>query len=156
VPVGTAVLVTVIGPVVPPAGAVAVNCVEDTWVTVVALVPWKLTVDVLLKPTPVIVTTVPAGPCLGLSPVIDMVGVKLVELVPVPAGVVTEIFPGTAPSGTTAFSCVADTNVTDGETSPPNLTVAPGARCVPLIVTVLPVLPDAGENESTVGGLWTR
>ena len=129
--------VTEIVPVVPPAGAVAFNCVLLTCCTVAALVPWNFTVDVLLKPAPVIVTTVPAGPPAGLRPVIDSVGVKLVPLVPAPAGVVTEIFPTAAPLGTTAFSCVPDTNVTEGEASPANFTVAPGAKWVPLIVTVL-------------------
>lgn len=39
--------------------------------------------------------------------VIDSVGVKFAALVAVPAPVVTEIFPATAPSGTVALICVA-------------------------------------------------
>ncbi len=93
---------TAIGPVVPPAGAVAFSCVEETWVTLVAGVPLNFTVELLSNPTPVIVTTVPAGPNEGLSPVIDRFGVKLAELEPLPAGVLTVIWPGVAPSGTTA------------------------------------------------------
>jgi hypothetical protein len=155
VPVGAAVLVTVTGPVRQPQGAVTCNSVEDTWVTPANLTPPKSTVEVLLKPTPVIVTTVPAGPPDGLSPVIDRVGVKLVELVPVPARVVTAILPAAAPFGTTAFSWVPDTNVTNGETNGPNFTVAEGTKSVPLIVTVVrPVIPEAGLNELTVGGLY--
>src|SRR5690349_11263325 len=98
------------GPVVAPAGTVALSCVAETCVIAVAAVALNFTVDVLLKPTPLIVTTVPAGPPPGLKLVIDRLGVKFVALVPVPATVVTAILPGTAPFGTTALSCVPDTN----------------------------------------------
>ncbi len=64
---------------------------------------------------------------------------------------VTEILPTTAALGTTAFNCSVDTNVTDGEASAPNFTVAPGAKYVPLIVTELPVIPEDGVNELSVG-----
>jgi hypothetical protein len=83
--------------------------------------------------------------------VIDSVGWNLVELLAVPRIVVTAILPVTAPLGTTAFSCVPETNVTDGEASAPNFTFASGAKCVPLIVTVLPVIPSWGLNEPQVG-----
>ncbi len=86
-PVTPVVLVTVIGPIVAPAGTVAFSCVAETCVIAVAGVALHFTVEVLLKPTPLIVTTVPAGPPLGLKPVIDRLGVKFVALVPVPAGV---------------------------------------------------------------------
>jgi hypothetical protein len=126
VPVGLVVFVTVICPVVAVAGTVALSWTDETWVTVDALMPWNSTVEVEVNPTPLIVTLVPAGPLEGLKPVIDRVGVKLVELDPVPAGVVTEIFPALAPLGTTALSWTADTNVTDGEARVPNFTIAPG------------------------------
>jgi hypothetical protein len=83
--------------------------------------------------------------------VIDRVGLKFVTLCAVPAGVVTLTWFAVAPFGTTASSCVVDTNVTDGETNEPNLTVAPGTKSVPLIVTVLPVIPSCGLNEPQVG-----
>jgi hypothetical protein len=53
------------------AGAVAVICVAETYVTLVAAVVPNSTVDALLKPDPVIVTSVPplAEPELGLMPV---------------------------------------------------------------------------------------
>lgn len=72
---GAVVLLTVICPVVPPAGAVACSCVDDTWVTVDDGVPLNATLEVPVNPTPVIVTTVVAGPWFGLMPVIDSVGV---------------------------------------------------------------------------------
>ena len=151
VPVTPVVLVTLICPVVAPAGTVALSCVAETWVIVVAAVAFNFTVEVLLYPTPLIVTTVPAGPPPGLKLVIDRLGVKFVALVPVPAGVVTLIVPGTAPLGTVALSCEVDTNVIDGAARAPNFTVALCTKLVPLIVTVLPVIPDAGVNEATVG-----
>jgi hypothetical protein len=45
-------------------------------------------------------------------------------------------------------------NATDGDGNAPNLTVASGTNSVPLIVTVLPVIPEAGPNELTVGGFY--
>jgi hypothetical protein len=112
--------------VVAPAGTWALSWTDETWVTVVELVPLNFTVELELNPTPLIVTTVAAGPLDGLKLVIENVGVKFVELVPVPPGVVTETFPGTAPSGTIALSCVTDANVTEGEARAPNFTFAPG------------------------------
>jgi hypothetical protein len=125
--------------------------VADREVTV-AVVPLKFTTDFELNPTPLIVTDVPAAPLVGLKPVIDSVTVKLLVLVPVPAAVVTEILLDPAPSGTTAFSSLVDTNDTVGDVLEPNLTFAPGTKFVPLIVTVLPVIADVGANDATVGG----
>ena len=144
-------MVTVIGPLVAPVGTVALSCVEDREVTV-AVVPLNFTTDFELNPTPLIVTDVPTGPLVGLRPVIDSVTVRLVLLVAVPAAVVTEISPVTAPLGTTAFSSVLDTNDTFGEPFEPNLTFAPGTKLFPMIVTVLPVIPAVGVNDDTVGG----
>jgi hypothetical protein len=126
--------------------------VDETWVTLEAAAPLNFTVELLLKPTPLIVTTVPVGPLAGAKPVIDSVTVKFEALVPVPAGVVTEILPVTAPLGTVALIWMPDTNVTVAEAFVPNLTVAPGTKPVPLIVTVPPVIPDVGVKELTVGG----
>jgi hypothetical protein len=151
VPTGAAVLVTVIGPVVAPAGTVAFRRVADTWVTVVAVVPLNLTAELLLKPRPLIVTTVPTGPVFGEKLVIDSVGVKFVAPVDaVPAGVVTVIGAGTAPLGTVTFSWVALEDVTLAFLVP-NVTLAPGLRPVPAIVTVLPVIPECGVNDVIVG-----
>jgi hypothetical protein len=77
--------------------------------------------------------------------------VKLVALEPAPAGVRTVIVPVLAPLGTVAVSFAVETNVTDGELRLPNLTVAPGTKLAPLIVTGVPALPVAGLNELTVG-----
>ena len=81
----------------------------------------------------------------------DRVTVKLALLVPVPAASVTDSLPVTAPLGTTAFSLLVDTNVTDGDAVAPNLTFAPGTKCDPVSVTVAPVVPDVGVKELTVG-----
>jgi hypothetical protein len=113
VPIGAVVLVTVIGPSVAVGGTVAVSFVAETNVTALAATPLNFTLELLVNPTPVSVTTVPRGPLVGAMAVIDSVGVKLAALVAVPAAVGTEIFPATAPSGTVALICVADTTVND-------------------------------------------
>jgi hypothetical protein len=126
VPVGAVELVTAIGPVVAAAGTVAFSWEEETNV-VVAAVPWNLAFELALKPIPLIVTTVPLGPRVGLKPVIDKVGVKFVALAALPALSDAEILPATeSPLGTTARSWVVETNVTVGEVSLPNLTVIRG------------------------------
>jgi hypothetical protein len=112
--------------------------------------PLNFTLELLVNPTPRIVTTVPAGPLAGVRLVIDSVGVKFAELVPVPAAVVTETLPATAPLGTDALICVADSTLNDALT-PPNVTLLAPLKFVPVIVTLLPVMPVVGVNELTVG-----
>ena len=70
-----------------------------------AAVPLKATADAPVKFVPVIVTLVPAGPLVGVKPVI--VGalaaiVKLLALVAVPPAVATLSGPVVAPAGTVA------------------------------------------------------
>jgi hypothetical protein len=95
-------VVTVIFPVVAPVGTVAVIFVAEFTVNV-AVVPLNLTEVAPVKFVPVIVTEVPTGPKVGVNEVIvgapAVVTVKLVELVAVPPGVVTAIFPVVAPPG---------------------------------------------------------
>src|SRR5205085_3758339 len=97
-----AAFVTVIFPLVAPVGTVALICVSEFTVNVVAAVPLKLTPVAPVKPVPVRVTLVPAGPLTGVNEVMlgTTVTVKLVALVPVPAAFVTVIFPLAAPVGT--------------------------------------------------------
>jgi len=150
VPIGAVVLVTVTGPVVAVAGTLAVSFVAETNVTVLAATPLNFTVEPAVNPSPATVTSVPGGPVRGPMPVIDSVVVKFDALVPVPAAVVTEIFPAAAPSGTVALICVAETTLNDAVRVPNFTTVAP-LKFVPVIVTALPVIPDIGVNELTAG-----
>jgi hypothetical protein len=152
VPFGTAEFVTVITPVVAPDGTVAWSSVEDTNVTADAATAWNFTVDVLVNPIPLIVTTVPDGPLLGVKPVIDNVGVNCLLLAWLPWSLLTVIVaaPG-SPFGTTALIDVPEVIVTVGEFSDPNWTTTPAANPVPVIVTVLPVIPEVGVNDVIVG-----
>src|SRR4029453_6849555 len=96
--------VTEIGPVVAPAGTVAVIC-ESEFTVNVAMVPLNRTALTPVKPTPVMTTEVPITPLVGLNDVIanpPPVTVKLVALVAVPPGVVTLMGPVVAPAGTVA------------------------------------------------------
>src|SRR5947209_9337637 len=82
-------VVTRIGPVTAPVGTVAVICVPEFTVKLVA-VPAKLTALAPVKPLPVMVRLVPTGPLVGVKEVIEggTVTTKLEELVPIPAGAV--------------------------------------------------------------------
>jgi hypothetical protein len=63
-------VITLIGPVVAPAGTVAVICVSEFTVYVPA-VPLNMTAVASVNPLPLIVTDVPTGPLEGLKPVIN-------------------------------------------------------------------------------------
>jgi hypothetical protein len=76
--------------------------------------------------------------------------VKVMELVPVPLGVVTLILPVTAPTGTVAVIWVAEL-ITKLARTPPNRTAVAPVNAVPVILTAVPVRPLVGENEEIVG-----
>ena len=150
VPTGAAVLVTLIVPLLAPLGTVAFSFVEDTYVTVLAAAPLKLTVEVLVKPTPVIVTTFPGAPLAGVKLATDSVGLNRPLLVAVAAGVVTVMSAESAPLGTVASICVEESTV-NVAFAVPKCTAVALPRPVPVIVTALPVIPDVGVNAVIVG-----
>jgi hypothetical protein len=150
-------VVTRIFPSVAPEGTVAVILVEeftvkdaDTLLNVTEVV----VKPVPLKFVPLIVTEVPMGPEVGEKEL--MVGAggavtsKLDELVAVPPGVVTRIFPSVAPEGTVAVILVEEFTVKDADTLL-NVTELTLTKFVPLIVTEVPTGPEVGENELIVG-----
>jgi len=98
--------VTLILPVVAPVGTVAVICVAELTVKLVALTLLKLTAVAPVKPVPVIVTTVPTGPDVGVKDVIvAQVAATVKSAVLVTTGatpVSTLTFPVVAPEGTDA------------------------------------------------------
>ena len=96
-------VVTVTGPLLAPAGTVAVIIVAELTVKVAAL-PLNATAVAPLKLVPVTVTDIPTPPLAGLNVVIvgAATTVKLLELVAVPPAVVTVTGPLLAPAGTVA------------------------------------------------------
>jgi hypothetical protein len=156
-------VVTVILPVVAPVGTVAVICVAEFTVNVVALVVLNFTELVVklapptvpLKFVPVILTDVPIGPKAGVNEVIVGAGavatVKLVALVFCPAAVYTWIGPVVAPAGTTAVTEVALVVVGVTRLEVLKRTWVGAVVNVPLIVTVEPTKPVAGEKVGTPG-----
>src|SRR5207245_1740699 len=76
--------------------------------------------------------------------------VKLVALVPVPAVVVTDIGPVSAVLGTVALIDVADSTVKDA-TCPLNFTEVTPVKSLPLIVTIVPAVPEAGLKDEIFG-----
>lgn len=141
-------VVTEILPVVAPEGTVTVIFVEEFTVNVVE-VPLNFTAVAPVKRVPLMVTEAPADPLVGLNDVIvgPVVTVKLAELVAVPAGVVTEIFPVVAPVGTVAVILVEESTVNFAADVPLNFTPVAPVKFVPLIVTEVPTGPLVGLNE---------
>jgi len=147
-------VVTLILPVCAPDGTTAVIWVAELTVNVVALVFLNCTSVAPVKFFPVMTTVVPTGPLVGAKDVIvgaaTVVTVKFAPLVAVPNGVVTLILPVTAPTGTVALIWVAEFTAKLAPT-PPNRTAVAPVKAVPVIVTAAPALPLVGENEEILG-----
>jgi hypothetical protein len=107
-----AAAMTVMGPVVAPAGTIAVTDVA-VFAENVADVPLNLTDVTPLRFVPVMTTLVPTAPLVGANDVIvgAVVTVKFVALSAVPTPVVTCTGPVVAPAGTIAVICVAELTV---------------------------------------------
>src|SRR5882762_5552727 len=146
-------VVTLIGPVVAPAGTVAVIAVAEFTVKL-ALVPLNRTAVAPVKFVPLIVTVVPTGPLLGVKLAIvgGLITVKLPALLAVPAEVVTLISPLEAPAGTVAVIAVAEFTVKLALVPLNSTDVAP-VKFVPLMVTLVPTGPLPGVKLVMVGGL---
>src|SRR6185436_15488017 len=145
-------VVTLILPVVAPAGTVVLICVLDTTLKVAA-VPLKLTLVVPVKSDPVMVTAAPTRPLVGENEEIVGAGgmtVKSPALVAVPPGVVTLILPVVAPAGTVVLICVLDTTLKVAAV-PLKLTLVVPVKADPVMVTTAPTRPLVGENEEIVG-----
>ena len=144
-------VVTAIGPVAAPAGAVAWIAVSEVTVKL-ALTPLNVTAVAPLKLVPLIETWVPAGPLAGAKPEMDGGGttVNALALVAVPAGVVTAIGPVAAPAGAVAWIAVSEVTVKLALT-PLKVTAVAPPRFVPLIETLVPTGPLAGVKLAIVG-----
>jgi len=110
-----------------------------------------------VKPVPPRVTAVPTVPLVGEKEVTCGAQavwdtVNGVELVPVPAEVVTLIGPVEAPAGTVALMDESDTTPKDADMPLKRTTFAP-VNAFPTIVTAVPGGPVAGKNELTWGAV---
>ena len=146
-------VVTVTGPLVAPAGTVAVICVGPTTANVAASAPLKATFVAPMKPLPVRVTLAPAAPRSGVKYVRVGVGMttKLVALLAVPPAVVTVIGPLVAPVGTVAVICV-DESTLKVAVAPLKRTALALSKALPVSVTVAPTGPVAGAKRERPGG----
>src|ERR1043166_6562973 len=103
-------VVTLNGPVVTPAGAVAWIVVSEATEKLPAAVPLNFTAVAPVKFVPVIVTLVPAAPLVGVK--LAIVGgcdtLKLLWLVALPLGVVTLSGPVVTPAGAIAWIVVSE------------------------------------------------
>lgn len=141
------------GPVVAPAGTVAVICVGPVTVNVMAAVPLNLTEVAPVRFVPVMVTLVPTAPLVGVNEEMDGGGttVKLVAEVAVPPGVVTLIGPVDAAAGTVAVICVLLLTVNPTAVTELNLTAVAPLKFVPVMVTLVATGPLVGVKPEMVG-----
>jgi len=123
------------------------------FVTTMATMPLKVTAVALPKLVPVMVTFPPTIPVNGVKLVIvgTPTRVKLAALVPVPLRVVTPTLPVVAPTGTVAVIWVGDSRVKVVAVVVLNFTVVTLMKLVPVMVTLLPATPEAGDRADTVG-----
>jgi hypothetical protein len=152
-------VVTAIGPVTALVGTVAVIWVGESTVNVVAATPPNVTEVAPVNDPPVMVTTVPALPLVGVKLLMHgpapVVTLKLVVLVAVPSESVTAIAPVVAPAGTVAVICVSELTVKVVAAVPLNVTdvTALGAswNAVPVMMTCVPTGPHVGLKDVIVG-----
>ncbi len=134
---------TLIGPVVAPAGTMALTVVAVGVTSgVTGLPPLNRTPVAPDRFVPVIVTVAPTAPLVGVKEV-TLITPNCVALVAVPSAVVTLSVAVTAVLGTVTTTCVGVADVT-GTTTVPIFTVGvafPIMRFVPLIVTLAPATP---------------
>src|SRR6185503_11157547 len=146
-------VVTVIRPVVAPAGTVAVTRSSFTKLKL-ADVPLNRTLVAPVKWLPLMVTDVPTAPLDGEKLLIvgadPLVTVKFEPLVAVPDPVVTVILPVVAPLGTLAVirPSFATLKLAD---VPLNRTLVAPVKWLPLMVTDVPTAPLEGEKLLIVG-----
>ena len=81
--------------------------------------------------------------------------VKIAELVPVPAALVTLMGPVVAPAGTVTVICVDEFKVKLDADTPLNFTEVAPVKFVPVIMTLFPTPVDVGVKLETVGGKIT-
>src|SRR5205814_8803987 len=148
-------VVTLIGPLVAPAGTVAVIAVAEPTVKL-ALVPLNSTALAPVKLVPLIVTLVPTGPLPGVKLVIvgEWMSVEQGALLAVPPGVVTLIGPLVCPAGTVAVIAVAELTVKLALT-PLNSTAVAPLKLLPLILPLVPSTPLPCATLFRSGGLMT-
>ena len=153
-----AVVITDIVPDVAALGTGALIELRDTIVKGDASTPLNFTEVAPIKPLPPIYTCVPAVPEIGVKDVIIGRTVKLVGLVAVPAVVVTDIEPVNAITGAVAVIEVSESTekvADEAAPCPVNLTEVAPVKPLPLIVTVVPVVPEAGLKDVILGGCVT-
>ena len=142
------------------AGVVAMIVVLFVTDTFVAAATPNITVAPAPKFVPVIVTALPpaVGPALGdtLLTVGMTTYVKpfVSEPLCAPGLVTVTVTAPTLPAGVVALICVPLVTTTFVAVAAPNVTVAPAAKFVPVIVTAVPptVGPLFGDTPLTVGG----
>src|SRR5438445_137737 len=138
-----ACVVTDIGPLVAVTGTVALMEFRDVIVKEDASTPLNFTEVVPIKPLPLIYICVPGVPEVGVNDVIIGRTVKLVALDAVPDGVVTDTLPVNAVADTVAVIEVSESTEKVEAACPLNFTEVAPVRPLPLIVTVVPVVPES-------------
>jgi hypothetical protein len=111
-----------------------------------------LSVGVVLKLVPEMVTMAPTAPLAGVNPVMVGVGNRVKEsvLVTVMPLEVTEMAPSVRPEGTVAVMLVAEEAVTTAAV-PLKLTKGEVPKLFPIIITEAPTAALAGEKEEIEG-----
>src|SRR5215472_5432856 len=96
--------------------------------------------------------TVPAGCAVAADKTMPGLTVKLAVLDGVPPGAITEILPVEADAGTVAVMVVSDLTVARvAAAGLPNTTAAAPVNPDPVMVTLVPIVPELGLNEWTTG-----
>jgi hypothetical protein len=118
-----------------------------------AFTPLKVTTVAPVKLAPEITTEVPTTPLVGVKLLIvgATIKVKLVELMPEPAGVVTPIGPVVMPAGTKVVIWVAELTAKFVALTPLKVTAVVPLKFAPVMTTEVPVTPLVGVKLLMLG-----
>ena len=123
---------------------------EERKLTLLEAMPLKATREPLVKPTPLMLTSLPATALVGEKPVTEKVGVNLALFVTLAAEETSVILAGFAPLGTLASISAGEITVKLAGRLP-NSTSLTLLRALPLIVTEAEVMAEVGVKPVKLG-----
>ena len=113
-------------------------------------VPLKVTLVVPLRPEPLMLNVVPAGPLAGENPYTLGCTVNFVDVVAEPAELVTVMGPVVAAFGAITVICVSEATAKP-PVAPLKATAVVPVKWAPVMLTCVPAVPLVGEKELMVG-----
>lgn len=144
-------VITLIRPVVAPAGTPNTSEVALTALKVGTATPFRVTEVAPSRLVPVTVTVAPGPPEAVIAEIVGVATVNALTTPLTPVGVVTVTLPAVMPAGTSAEMLVALITENAVAGTPLKLTAVAPVKFVPVMVTAVPTGKTVGDSAVTVG-----